>query len=32
MFETFHRDEYSISTHPASLDLDAIHSHLVRAH
>jgi hypothetical protein len=30
MFEIFHRDEYSISTDPAGLDLGAIHSHLVR--
>jgi GNAT superfamily N-acetyltransferase len=32
MFETFHRGEYSISTDPSRLDLDAIHSYLVRAY
>jgi len=32
MFETFDRGEYSISTDPSRLDLDAIHSYLVRAY
>lgn len=32
MFETCQREEYSISTDPSRLDLDAIHSYLVRAY
>ena len=32
MFETFNRDEFVISTDPASFDLSAIHAYLVRAY
>jgi ribosomal protein S18 acetylase RimI-like enzyme len=32
MFETFQRGEYSISTDPTRLDVDAIHSYLVSAY
>jgi GNAT superfamily N-acetyltransferase len=32
MFERFPRGEYSISTDPTRLDVDAIHSYLVRAY
>jgi GNAT superfamily N-acetyltransferase len=32
MFETFQRGEYSISTDPTRLDVEAIHSYLARAY
>jgi GNAT superfamily N-acetyltransferase len=32
MFETFERGEYSISTDPERLNLDAIHAYLVRSY